>query len=120
MASNGACWLSCVFLFPETCVSDPPGFGLAADPFLDSRGDVILARKARALTQSTGRQHYVAGLDVHASWGQAIKTSLSRPLIYLFTEPIVTALSLWVGFAWGVSVSRYSSIPSFEASQLEA
>lgn len=31
-----------------------------------------------------------------------LKTSAVRPLAYLFTEPIVTAISLWIGFAWGV------------------
>lgn len=27
--------------------------------------------------------------------------SISRPLLYLFTEPIVAAISIWVGFVWG-------------------
>ncbi|ORY72935.1 MFS general substrate transporter [Leucosporidium creatinivorum] len=84
MMSNGVCWLLCLFFFPET------------------RGEVILGKRAKALEASTGRSHYVNGLDVHESWATAFRISCTRPLNFLFCESIVTALSLWVGFAWGV------------------
>ncbi|KAG7535897.1 hypothetical protein FFLO_03643 [Filobasidium floriforme] len=40
----------------------------------------------------------------------AISVSISRPFVYLTTEPIVIALSLWVGFAWGVIFLFASSV----------
>jgi len=49
-----------------------------------------------------GRPHYVEGADSdEEGWFQMLKVSLSRPLKFLFTEPIVTALSLAIGFVWG-------------------
>ncbi|GAA5945293.1 hypothetical protein JCM1841_002722 [Sporobolomyces salmonicolor] len=84
MMSNGACFALCLFFFPET------------------RGEVILRKRCKALAAETGRPHYVEGADVFEGWFEAIKISCARPLLYLFTEPIVTALALWVGFAWGM------------------
>ncbi|KAF7422811.1 hypothetical protein PC9H_010970 [Pleurotus ostreatus] len=34
--------------------------------------------------------------------GQLIWVSCTRPIYLLFTEPIVMAFSLWIGFAWGI------------------
>jgi hypothetical protein len=65
MASGGLCWLLCLVFFPET------------------RGDVILSRRAKALTAQTGREHFVIGLDIHETWASAFRVSCSRPLIYL-------------------------------------
>lgn len=63
--SGGLCWTLCLFFLPET------------------RGDVILTKRAKALQKSTGQPYFVFGLDVHESFGQALKVSLSRPLLYL-------------------------------------
>lgn len=38
--------------------------------------------------------------DEKLSIWQMIVTSVSRPLIYLLTEPIVMAFSLWIGVLW--------------------
>lgn len=43
---------------------------------------------------------------------QMVKTSVSRPLIYLCTEPIVTSFALWIALLWAsvfMSVSRGSA-----------
>ncbi|KAI5478785.1 hypothetical protein MNV49_004611 [Pseudohyphozyma bogoriensis] len=80
------CFLLCLFFFDE------------------SRGEVILAKRAEKLTEETGRHHYVAGVDIALTetiW-EATRISVSRPIKYLFTEPIVTGISLYIGFAWGV------------------
>lgn len=42
---------------------------------------------------------------------QALSISAIRPLVYLCTEPITTALSLWISFAWGVLYLFLESIP---------
>ncbi|GAA5848440.1 hypothetical protein JCM8547_004514 [Rhodosporidiobolus lusitaniae] len=83
MISNGVVFLLVLFFFPEP------------------RADVILGKRAKRLQQETGRPHFVEGADHFEGWFDALKISCSRPLLYLFTEPIVAALSLWVGLAWG-------------------
>lgn len=84
MATNGAVFLYVLFFFKEC------------------RGEVILRKRCKKLTQETGRNHYVEGADSdEEGWLSMLKVSVSRPLLYLFTEPIVTALSLVIGFAWG-------------------
>ncbi|GAA5911084.1 uncharacterized protein JCM6883_004264 [Sporobolomyces salmoneus] len=84
MATNGAVFLYTLFFFKEC------------------RGEVILRKRCKQLTQETGQRHYVEGADSdEEGWLHMLKISVSRPLLYLFTEPIVAALSLVVGFAWG-------------------
>jgi hypothetical protein len=76
LISGFVCWILCVFFFPET------------------RGDVILKKRCARLEKQTGKHHFVHGLDVHESWGEAFKVSCSRPLIYL-----VRAVR-WRGTKW--------------------
>ncbi|GAA6024106.1 hypothetical protein JCM11491_005995 [Sporobolomyces phaffii] len=84
MATNGAVFLYVLFFF------------------IEPRGEVILRKRCKQLTKETGKPHYVEGADSDEDgWLQMLKISVSRPLLYLFTEPIVTALSLVIGFAWG-------------------
>ncbi|GAA5868942.1 hypothetical protein JCM3774_006798 [Rhodotorula dairenensis] len=84
LCSNAVVFVCCFFLFPEP------------------RADVILAKRCARLQQETGRPHYVDGAEHFEGWVHALQISCSRPLVYLFTEPIVAALALWVGFAWSV------------------
>ena len=66
-----------------------------------------------------GRPHYVEGADSdEEGWLQMLKISLSRPLVYLFTEPIVTALSLAIGFVWGTVFLIVSSRVCLVAAEL--
>ncbi|TNY16927.1 major facilitator superfamily domain-containing protein, partial [Rhodotorula diobovata] len=84
MCTNALCFFLCLFFFPEP------------------RADVILGKRCKQLEKETGRPHYVDGAERFEGWWQALKLSSTRPLLYLFTEPIVMALALWVGFAWGM------------------
>lgn len=93
----------------------------------ETRGSIILSRRAARLTKETGRLHAApVGLNFllpltmscrrlivllfyplqgdteRADLRTLITHSISRPIIYLFTEPIVAAISIWVGFVWGV------------------
>lgn len=68
----------------------------------ETRGDVLLARRAAKLTRETGKLHMAAAELQRKSIMQMITVSAVRPMQYLLTEPIVTAISLWIGFAWGV------------------
>ncbi|GAA5837618.1 hypothetical protein JCM9279_006807 [Rhodotorula babjevae] len=84
MCSNGLCFVLCLCFFPEP------------------RADVILSKRCKQLEKETGRPHYVDGAERFEGWWQALKVSSTRPLLYLFTEPIVMALAIWVGFCWGM------------------
>lgn len=71
--------------------------------FRETRGSVILSKKAAALRRKTGDSRYACRADEErASLAVLIKTGISRPLWYLISEPIVLSLSVWIGFAWGV------------------
>jgi hypothetical protein len=45
------------------------------------------------------------------SAGQGLRTSLSRPFILLFTEPIVVLLAIWVSFVYGTLYLYFASYP---------
>ncbi|TXT05083.1 hypothetical protein VHUM_03903 [Vanrija humicola] len=65
----------------------------------ETRAEAVAARKAKRFTKATGVQHVPEGQVVHSAKATVAATVL-RPLRFLCTEPIVTAMSLWIGFAW--------------------
>ena len=70
----------------------------------ETRGSVLLSRRAAKMRRQTGDQRYLAVSDVErASLVTMIKVSLTRPFVFLFTEPAVMAYSLWVAFGKTVS-----------------
>jgi hypothetical protein len=83
----------------------------------ETRGDVLLSWRAKKLTKQTGRKHVCAADLQKKSFVTLVSVSLIRPFSepltsqpvdqrradpvdYLITEPIVSALSAWIGFAW--------------------
>jgi len=79
--------------------------------FLDEpRGTVILSNRARKLSKG-GQIYRTAADDERASFSIMVRTSLTRPFIYLFTEPVILALSAWVGMAWATIFLLLSSVP---------
>ncbi|KAJ5900804.1 major facilitator superfamily domain-containing protein [Penicillium subrubescens] len=68
----------------------------------ETRGDVILAKRAKRLRQQTGRPIYTkTELEMPGAW-ERLKFSTTRPTRMLITEPVVTFFTLWVSFAWGI------------------
>lgn len=67
----------------------------------ETRGSVILSRKAAALRNLTG-ENWRCRSDNGASLLALVKVSLTRPIYLIFTEAIVFSFSLWAGVAWGV------------------
>ncbi|KAL9939187.1 hypothetical protein V8E36_002000 [Tilletia maclaganii] len=90
----------------------------------ESRGSVLLARRAERLTKQSlaassaakrqgekGESGAVAAsqptiylcraAEERASVIVMAKTSLTRPLVYLVTEPVIFWMALWAAFAWG-------------------
>ncbi len=74
--------------------------GASACFFLrETRADVLLARRAARRTKETGVLHVPPNVS-HESMAHKIKVSCVRPIQFMFTEPIVTAICLWIGFNW--------------------
>ena len=93
MIINGTVFISMLFILQET------------------RGTVLLSRRARRLTKETGKLHRCRADDERSSFGVMLSTSLTRPFLYLTTEPIVCAFSLWVAVAWGLIYLSLPSVP---------
>lgn len=69
----------------------------------ETRGSVLLSRRAAKLRRETGDDRYVSATDSErSSLALMIKVSLTRPFVFLITEPAVLAYSIWVSFVWGV------------------
>lgn len=68
----------------------------------ETRGDVLLAKRAKKMRKQTGREIYAESELDRPSMITLIKISFWRPVKMLLTEPVVTFFSLWVSFAWGI------------------
>jgi len=92
---TGVLWLMLCFLLPETY------------------GPVILRRRAAALSKKTGKVYRSRG-DVDSGptkFAQVFKTSLLRPWILLFREPIVFLLSIYMAIIYGTLYMLFSAFP---------
>ncbi|PWN52608.1 MFS general substrate transporter [Violaceomyces palustris] len=93
------------------CIYTAVGFVILAVFLKETRGTILLIRRARMLRKETGDQRYRARAeDETASIPTLIRNSLTRPIIYLFTEPIVTSFSLWIAFVWGFMYMLLESV----------
>ncbi|KIV86364.1 hypothetical protein PV11_01978 [Exophiala sideris] len=105
--------------------------------FKETRGTVILSRKAKLLNKWYEQLEAAGALGMEvesgdpqkpskkccrirwkvqadeerASLGRMIAVSLYRPIHMLFTEPVVFFFSLWIAFAWGVLYLQFGAIP---------
>ncbi|KAI9833900.1 MAG: hypothetical protein M1819_003409 [Sarea resinae] len=104
--------------------------------FRESRGSVLLSRKAKALNEwyAAREQLGYVGFDMpingdsektesqrirwkvksdeeRESIQTMIKVSLYRPFHLLITEPVVFFFSLWVAFSWAVLYLTFDAIP---------
>ncbi|KAL4918319.1 major facilitator superfamily domain-containing protein [Aspergillus aurantiobrunneus] len=99
--------------------------------FKETRGSVLLSRKAHALNRyyeqleaaghvgvfmgDTSRvrriRWKVKSDEQRQSLVQMISISLYRPFHMLVTEPVVFFFSLWVSFSWAVLYLQFGSIP---------
>ncbi|BGP36379.1 hypothetical protein JCM10450v2_000279 [Rhodotorula kratochvilovae] len=78
----------------------------------ETRGSVILSRRARKLRKQTGDERYQCRSDAErASLAVLMKVSMTRPLYLLGTEAIVFFFSLWVGFSWGCLYLLVEAVP---------
>lgn len=87
------------------------GFIVLAVCLTETRGSVILARRAAKLRKETGDERYKArSEEERASLWIIISNSLTRPIWLLFSEPIVTSFSLWVSLNWLMLYATLESV----------
>ena len=94
MIVNGALLLIEIFLLKET------------------RGAVILARRAKKMRKETGDDSFRAPSELEAdSFKTLLHASSTRALLLLVREPVVFFFSVWISFAWGIIFLFFSVIP---------
>lgn len=94
-AFSGTLWIVGSLLLPETYAP------------------VLLRRRAERLSKITGKV-YRSKLDIErgkVTLGSAFKTSLSRPWILLFREPIVFLLSVYMAIIYGTLYMLFAAYP---------
>ncbi|KAH8650385.1 major facilitator superfamily domain-containing protein [Tricladium varicosporioides] len=91
--------------------------------FKETRGSVLLSRKAEALNQYYQNCEQAGWLPrERVRWkiqsdeniqsiGKMLRTSACRPFLLLFTEPTIILFSLWLSFAWAILYLAFGSIP---------
>lgn len=92
---TGVLWIIGMFVIPETY---PP---------------VIQRQRAKKLSKMTGKV-YRSRADVDqgpTTLGHVMKTSLSRPWVLLFREPIVFLLSIYMAIIYGTLYMLFSAFP---------
>lgn len=77
----------------------------------ETRGDVILAQRAKKLRKQGHRNAYARSELNKPSILENLKISFMRPTKMLVTEFVVSSFTLWVSFAWGILFLFQSSIP---------
>ncbi|KAF8160601.1 major facilitator superfamily domain-containing protein [Pholiota molesta] len=70
-------------------------------------------RAERLFKASGGHVHYVSvhHQDQTKSFGQVMRTNLSRPFIFLVTEPIVLFLAIYISIVYGTLYALFSGFP---------
>jgi multidrug resistance protein len=126
------------WIFYMQAIADGLMVGLICITFKETRGSVLLSRKAKALnkyyeareaagyfgfnvvdnseksnptTTSQRIRWKVKADEERASLTRMISLSLYRPFHLLLTEPVVFWFSLWVAFSWAVLYLTLAAIP---------
>ncbi|KAL3477408.1 major facilitator superfamily domain-containing protein [Aspergillus californicus] len=76
-------------------------------------GPVLLRRRAALLSESTGKVFATSFDRQHpaGSLSQRVKISIRRPLVLLFTEPIVAALAFYNALIYGTTYLLLAALP---------
>jgi len=78
----------------------------------ETRGGVVLQKRAKQLRQSTGDDRYITHLDMEtSSLKEMLHSSSVKAVHMLITEPVVFAFGLWIAFAWVITFLFLSVIP---------
>jgi multidrug resistance protein len=123
------------WIFYMQAIANGAAVALICVVFKETRGSVLLSRKAKALNKWYAAReeagYYTVNMpradgkasvpqrirwkvkedELRASLISMIRTSLFRPFHLLFTEPVVFFFSLWVSFSWAVLYLTLAAIP---------
>ncbi|WWC63027.1 uncharacterized protein I303_105626 [Kwoniella dejecticola CBS 10117] len=81
----------------------------------ETRASVLLRRKAKKLRVTRGLQdggRYTARSEVDKEkFWVAMRRSLSRPLLFVTMEPVVTFFAIWAALVWGVFFIQIAGLP---------
>ncbi|SJX64157.1 related to TPO1-Vacuolar polyamine-H+ antiporter [Sporisorium reilianum f. sp. reilianum] len=78
----------------------------------ETRGSVILARRAQKLRKETGDQRYRAPSELEApSLKALLHASTTRAALLLVSEPVVFFFSLYIAYAWALIFAFFAAIP---------
>lgn len=84
----------------------------------ETYGPLLLQRRARILQASSSTlpdkpmRYYRSVHDISEKTAiKVLKTSMSRPFIFLFLEPIVVLLSFWVAYVYGTLYLFFAAYP---------
>ncbi|KAH9483779.1 Major facilitator superfamily multidrug transporter mdrA [Psilocybe cubensis] len=75
---------------------------------------VLLRWRAQKFSRaSNGTIYYVSTYDLNqsTSFGQVMRTNLSRPFVFLVTEPIVFLLAIYASIVYGTLYALFSGFP---------
>lgn len=80
----------------------------------ETRGQVILQRRARTLQKQFGgpKKVFLVAGKMYIPMNVMIARSLYRPFWFLISEPVVTWFSLWMGFTWGTIYICFGAVPA--------
>ncbi|KAG1731631.1 major facilitator superfamily domain-containing protein, partial [Suillus paluster] len=77
----------------------------------ETRSSIVLTRIAKDTRKTTGDPRYRSSAEIDKpSMLSLIKTSCTRPMYLLLTEPIVQSFSLWSGLIWGIVYCLFESV----------
>ena len=76
-------------------------FPLLALLLKETRGAVILRRRAEKLRKETGKPIYAPAELNAPTLGQILRKSTYRPIYLLCTEPVLASMTLWSAFSFG-------------------
>jgi MFS family permease len=78
----------------------------------ESLAPVLLARKAKKLRKETGDESHVTVQELEKlPFSEVLKIALLRPLIMLFTEPIVIFMSIYLSFVYSLLYLMFFAFP---------
>lgn len=91
---TGLLWIVCSLVVPETYAP------------------ALLRRRAAKLSQMTGKVYRSKmDLNITASRAQQVKTTLTRPWVLLFREPIVFLTSIYMAIVYGTLYLLFAAFP---------
>ncbi|KAK4703431.1 hypothetical protein P7C70_g2788, partial [Phenoliferia sp. Uapishka_3] len=78
----------------------------------ETRGPVLLARRAKKLRKDTNDDRYRAPSELELeSYGAVLRESCGKAVKMMWQEPVVLFFSIWISFAWGVMFLFFTLIP---------